>query len=225
MYSDSVCVRKDRRCCTRVTPARSPWRAHVACIPHLQQRKSFSRTLLKWTPTRYSPKPQHKRTSTRPRVRPQTSQLNRLKLDRTVRSRLTWCPQSHADFRGQTHSTVRSRTPSYEYKSSSVRSTALPAQADQMTAATYSSDVSIWHGLKACAKRTGAAVSVACRRRERLALAGQGMQASRSEVRAASEAFERSHTPKRICRKHKVSAVLRARTPIRYKLSFPVFPL
>ncbi len=134
MYSDSVCVRKDRRCCTRVTPAKSPWRAHVVCVPHLQQCQSFSRTLLKWTPTRYNPKPQHKRTSTRPRVRPQTSQLNRLKLDQTVRSRLTWCPQSHADSQGQTRSTVRSRTPSYEYKSSSVRSTALPAQPDQMKA-------------------------------------------------------------------------------------------
>jgi hypothetical protein len=37
---------KDWRCRERVTPARSPWRAHVACIPHLRQRQSFSRMLL-----------------------------------------------------------------------------------------------------------------------------------------------------------------------------------
>ena len=37
---------KDWRCCARVTPARSPWRARVACIPHVWQRQSFSRLLL-----------------------------------------------------------------------------------------------------------------------------------------------------------------------------------
>jgi hypothetical protein len=35
---------KDWRCRARVTPARSPWRAHVACVPRLRQRQSFLRT-------------------------------------------------------------------------------------------------------------------------------------------------------------------------------------
>jgi hypothetical protein len=38
----SVCAHsKDWRCCARVTPARSPCRAHVACAPHIRQRQSF----------------------------------------------------------------------------------------------------------------------------------------------------------------------------------------
>ena len=37
---------KDWHCRTRVTPARLPWRAHVARVPRLRQRQSFSRTLL-----------------------------------------------------------------------------------------------------------------------------------------------------------------------------------
>ena len=37
----------------RNTPARSPWRAHVACVPRLRQRQSFERmhTLCLATPT------------------------------------------------------------------------------------------------------------------------------------------------------------------------------
>ena len=43
----SVCTHSmDWRCRARVTPARSPWRAHVACAPRLRQRQSFSRMLL-----------------------------------------------------------------------------------------------------------------------------------------------------------------------------------
>jgi hypothetical protein len=36
---------KHWRCRVRFTPARSPWRAHVTCVPRLRQRQSFSRTL------------------------------------------------------------------------------------------------------------------------------------------------------------------------------------
>ncbi len=47
----SVCAHsKDWRCRARVTPVRSPWRALVACVPHLRQRQSFSRTLLPQKP-------------------------------------------------------------------------------------------------------------------------------------------------------------------------------
>ncbi len=48
-YSTDVCFcdnsmrSKDWRCRGRVTPARSPWRAHVACAPRLRQRQSFER--------------------------------------------------------------------------------------------------------------------------------------------------------------------------------------
>jgi hypothetical protein len=34
------------RCRAQVTPARSPCRAHAACVPRMQQRHSISRTLL-----------------------------------------------------------------------------------------------------------------------------------------------------------------------------------
>ena len=37
---------KDWRCRVRVTPARSPCLAHVACVPRLRQRQSISRALL-----------------------------------------------------------------------------------------------------------------------------------------------------------------------------------
>ncbi len=47
LRNQRACIRsKDRRCRARVTPARLPWRAHVACIPCLQERQSFSRMLL-----------------------------------------------------------------------------------------------------------------------------------------------------------------------------------
>ena len=47
LRNQRACMRKkDWRCHKRVTPARSPWRAHVACIPCLRQRQSFSRMLL-----------------------------------------------------------------------------------------------------------------------------------------------------------------------------------
>ena len=47
LRSQRACIRSmDWRCCARVTPARSPWRAHVACIPRLRQRQSFLRMLL-----------------------------------------------------------------------------------------------------------------------------------------------------------------------------------
>ena len=47
LRNQRACIRsKDWRCRARVTPARSPWRAHVTCIPRLRQRKSFSRMLL-----------------------------------------------------------------------------------------------------------------------------------------------------------------------------------
>ncbi len=42
-----VCTRPQRpgaatwRCHARVTPARSPWRLHIACVPRLRQRQSF----------------------------------------------------------------------------------------------------------------------------------------------------------------------------------------
>ena len=64
------------------------------------------------------------------------------------------------------------------------------------------------HGPKVCAKRTGAAASVACWRRERRAQAGRGVRASRSDTRAASYAFECMHM--HICtrRKLRVLAVL-----------------
>ncbi len=43
----SVCERfKGWPCRVRVSPVRSPWRAHVACAPHVRQCQSFSRTLL-----------------------------------------------------------------------------------------------------------------------------------------------------------------------------------
>ena len=39
-----MCMRaKAWRCRDRVTLARLPWRAHVACVPRLRQRQSFSR--------------------------------------------------------------------------------------------------------------------------------------------------------------------------------------
>ena len=42
-----ACIReKDWRYRARVSPARSPWRAHVTCVPRLRQRQSFSRMLL-----------------------------------------------------------------------------------------------------------------------------------------------------------------------------------
>ena len=42
--AECVCMReKDWRCRARVTPARSPCRAHVACAPRLQQRHFFER--------------------------------------------------------------------------------------------------------------------------------------------------------------------------------------
>ena len=66
---------------------------------------------------------------------------------------------------------------------------------------------SICHGQNVCAKRTGAATSVACRRRERLALAGGGMQACRSGTRAASQAFERTQTHMSLLRKHRMLKV------------------
>ncbi len=41
---ERACMRsKDWYCRATVTPARSPWRAHVACVPRLRQRQSFSR--------------------------------------------------------------------------------------------------------------------------------------------------------------------------------------
>ncbi len=47
LRNQRACIRsKDWRCRARVTPARSPWRAHVACIPRLRQRQSFSRMLV-----------------------------------------------------------------------------------------------------------------------------------------------------------------------------------
>ncbi len=51
----------------------------------------------------------------------------------------------------------------------------------------------MWHGPRACAKRTGAATSVARRRRERLALLGRGVQASQSNTRMASQTFENTY--------------------------------
>ena len=55
---------------------------------------------------------------------------------------------------------------------------------------------------KACAKSTDAAASVAHRRRKRLARAGRGMRASRSDTRAASQAFECTHMWVSIWTKH-----------------------
>ena len=47
LRNQRACIRSmDWRFRTRVTPARSPWRAHVACIPRLRQRQSFLRMLL-----------------------------------------------------------------------------------------------------------------------------------------------------------------------------------
>ena len=60
---------------------------------------------------------------------------------------------------------------------------------------------SIWYGVIACAKRTGTATSVARRRRERLARTARGMRASRSGTRAASQAFEHTHTHDSIWKK------------------------
>jgi hypothetical protein len=40
-----ACASKDWRCRGRVTLARSPLRAHAACVPSLRQRQPFSRTL------------------------------------------------------------------------------------------------------------------------------------------------------------------------------------
>ncbi len=55
-------------------------------------------------------------------------------------------------------------------------------------------------------KKEGAAASVARSLRERLARAGRGMRASQSDTRAASQAFERTHTHTCIQRKHRVLA-------------------
>jgi hypothetical protein len=57
-------------------------------------------------------------------------------------------------------------------------------------------------------ERTGAAASVACRRRERLARAGRAMRARRSDTRAASQAFERMHRHVSTWRKHTILAVV-----------------
>ena len=39
-YNNSV-REKDWCCSVRVTPVRSPWRAHIACVPRLRQRQFF----------------------------------------------------------------------------------------------------------------------------------------------------------------------------------------
>jgi hypothetical protein len=44
--TECVHKHKDWRCHARITPARSPWWAHVACVSRLRQRQSFSRMLL-----------------------------------------------------------------------------------------------------------------------------------------------------------------------------------
>jgi hypothetical protein len=47
LRNQRACIRsKDWRCRARVTPARLPWRAHVACVPLLRLRHSFSRMQL-----------------------------------------------------------------------------------------------------------------------------------------------------------------------------------
>ena len=54
VHRQSLCAHsKDWRCRAQVTLARSPCRAHVACIQRLRQRQSFSRTLL----SQFSQKP------------------------------------------------------------------------------------------------------------------------------------------------------------------------
>ncbi len=51
IQTQSVCMRsKYWRCRARVTLVRSPWRAHVACVPRLKQRHSFSQMLLSQQP-------------------------------------------------------------------------------------------------------------------------------------------------------------------------------
>jgi hypothetical protein len=42
-FCDNNVREKDWHSRARVTPARLPWRAHVACVPRLRQRQSFSR--------------------------------------------------------------------------------------------------------------------------------------------------------------------------------------
>ncbi len=47
LRKQGACIRlKYWRCHTRVTPAISLWRAHVACVPSLRQHQYFSRMLL-----------------------------------------------------------------------------------------------------------------------------------------------------------------------------------
>ena len=58
---------------------------------------------------------------------------------------------------------------------------------------------SIQHGPKACTKRTGATARVRGTRRR---VSRRAMRASRSDMRAASQAFSRTHTHASIWRKH-----------------------
>ena len=64
-------------------------------------------------------------------------------------------------------------------------------------------------GTTVCANKPSAAASAACRQCECLAQAGRGMRASRSDTRASSQAFERTHIHEGICRTRNVSAVYR----------------
>ena len=48
--AERVRARKDWHCRAPVTPAISPWRAPVACVPRLWQRQTFSRRLLSQYP-------------------------------------------------------------------------------------------------------------------------------------------------------------------------------
>ncbi len=44
LHPTNACAKTDWRCRARVTLARTPWRAHVACVSRLRQRPTFSHT-------------------------------------------------------------------------------------------------------------------------------------------------------------------------------------
>ncbi len=59
-HAGRVCAciqRTGQRCRARVTPARSPCRAYIACVPRLRQHQPFSRTLLSQLPKTVHPPP------------------------------------------------------------------------------------------------------------------------------------------------------------------------
>ncbi len=166
---------KDWRCQPQVAPARSLWRAHVACVPRVRRRQSFSRTVL-------SQKPKSVRIIS-PAV---TSICFRMAIQ-------TWISDAiDRDFIAF-HDFLNVRA---DLTKASIDAGRLRAPLQTQTCHQVPK---VWthlqkHKAFACAKRLGAAARGERRRRERWALlAVRGRRASRSDTRAASQAFERVH--------------------------------